>query len=198
MRLTEPEFKAMNTALRRFVQRTIEFPIFRSLGLKTNPGHMLEIGCGSGFGATLLLSLKPASYIGIDLMPEQIALAQKHQFPNADFRLQDATNLSCFEDGSKDTIVIFGALHHIPAWQLVVRESYRVLCPGGMLFIEEPGAEILISFERIFHWGHPDTNLFTLKTFEAYLESCGFSITSKRYFVGFGSYAAQKLIQAES
>lgn len=197
MRLTEPEFKAMNTALRRFVQRTIEFPTFRSLGLKTNPGHLLEIGCGSGFGATLLLHLNPASYIGIDLMPEQIALAQKRQLPSVDFRLQDATDLSCFADCSKDTIVIFGALHHIPTWQQVLRECYRVLSLGGMLFVEEPGADILVSFERIFHWNHPEANLFTLKAFEAYLKSCGFSITAKRYFVGFGSYAAQKLIKAE-
>jgi len=192
MRLSEPEFAAMNTAVRRFIQRTVELPTFRSLGLESNPGHLLEIGCGSGYGATLLLMLNPASYVGIDLMPEQIALAQARHLPGTDFRVQDATDLSCFGDGSKDTVVIFGALHHIPAWQQVVRACYRVLCPGGRVFVEEPGAGLLVPWERAFHWGHADPNIFTLNAFETFLKASGFTITARRYFLGFGSYAALK------
>jgi ubiquinone/menaquinone biosynthesis C-methylase UbiE len=192
MRLSEQEFKAMNTALRRILQRRVEYPTFRRLGLRPEPGHLLEIGCGSGYGATLLLNFNPNSYVGIDLMPEQISLAKELHLPKAEFRVQDASDLSCFEDGSKDTIVIFGVLHHILAWKQVVGECYRVLRPGGRLFVEEPGADILIPWERIFHWGHPDASLFTLKEFEAYLKTCDFTILSCRYFFGFGSYAAQK------
>ena len=121
MRLSEQELYAMNTALRRFVQRMVEFPTFRQLGLGPNPGHLLEIGCGSGFGASLLQTLKPASYVSIDLMSEQITLAQKRQLPQAEFRVQDASDLSCFPNGSKDTMVIFGMVHHIPDWQKAIR-----------------------------------------------------------------------------
>jgi SAM-dependent methyltransferase len=192
MRLSEPEFKAMNHALRRFVQRTVEFPTFQSIGLKPNPGHLLEIGCGSGYGAALLQTLNPASYVGIDLMPEQITLAQKHRLPRCVFLQQDATDLSPFGAGTLHTIVIFGVLHHIPAWQQVILECYRVLALGGTLFVEEPGADLLVPWERIFHWDHTDPNLFTLKAFEACLQDSGFTITGRRYFLGFGSYAAKK------
>jgi hypothetical protein len=59
MRLSSQEFKAMNNTVRRFVQRTVEFPIFNSLGLTGEHWDILEIGCGSGYGAVLLSTLHP-------------------------------------------------------------------------------------------------------------------------------------------
>jgi SAM-dependent methyltransferase len=76
----------------------------------------LEIGCGSGYGAALLLTLNPRSYTGIDLMPEQIALAQQRQLPKARFLLQDASDLAPFADASQDTVVIFGVLRGTAKW----------------------------------------------------------------------------------
>jgi ubiquinone/menaquinone biosynthesis C-methylase UbiE len=85
------------------------------MGLLTGQeGDILEIGCGSGYGAVLLSELRPKSYVGIDLMPEQIALAHQRRLPNAEFMVQDAAQLP-FADESKDVVVIFGVLHHIPA-----------------------------------------------------------------------------------
>lgn len=191
MRLSEPEFRAMNTAARRCLQRTVELPNFRSLGLKSKPGRLLEIGCGSGYGASLLLSLEPTSYTGVDLMPEQIALAKARCLPRAEFHIQDASDLSLIIDHSIDTIVIFGVLHHIPAWRQVVGECARVLRQGGRLFLEEPGAGLLRRWERFFHWGHADPLIFTLEELEAHLQTCAFTITARRRFLGFGSYAAQ-------
>jgi SAM-dependent methyltransferase len=77
MKLTSREFNAMNTPLRRLVQRLVEYPNFRRMGMRDEGGDILEIGCGSGYGAQLLSRLHPHSYEGVDLMPEQIALAQK-------------------------------------------------------------------------------------------------------------------------
>ncbi|MEW5869325.1 MAG: class I SAM-dependent methyltransferase [Chloroflexota bacterium] len=192
MRLSNQEFKAMNTAFRRFIQRKVEFPTFQRLGLTNNPGDLLEIGCGSGYGATLLLSLEPKSYAGVDLMPEQIALAQQRELAGAHFSVQDASDLKCCADESKDTVVIFGVLHHIPSWRQVVQECYRVLRTGGKLYVEEPDAGLLGPWERVFHWGHPDTDIFRLRELEAHMENCGFSITQRRYLFGFGIYAARK------
>jgi short-subunit dehydrogenase len=91
MRLSPIEFQAMNNAVRRWLQRTVEFPLFKSIGLEHTNQDILEIGCGSGYGAVLLSSLQPKSYVGVDLMPEQIALAQARQLPNATFMVQDAS-----------------------------------------------------------------------------------------------------------
>jgi ubiquinone/menaquinone biosynthesis C-methylase UbiE len=77
MRLSDREFKAMNSGSRRLVQRTVEFPTFKRFGVPVRGKDVLEIGCGTGYGARFLLGMKPKSYVGIDLMPEQISLAQQ-------------------------------------------------------------------------------------------------------------------------
>jgi SAM-dependent methyltransferase len=190
-RLSDRELRAMNTGFRRWLQRIYEFPTFKAFAVPVQGLDVLEIGCGTGYGAQFLLGLGPKSYVGIDLMPEQIALAQKRELAKAEFHLQDATDLSRFGEASKDTIVIFGVLHHIPTWRLVIREAARVLRPGGWLYIEEPDGAFLLAWERIFHWGHPD-EMLTLRELRSELVDYGFTIHRKRYLFGFGLYAAQK------
>ena len=132
MRLSDREFRAMNNPVRRFFQRRIEFPTFRRMGLEAGGKDVLEIGCGSGYGAVLLSRQKPRSYVGIDLMPEQIELARRVELADAAFETMDATDLSVFADSSKDLVVIFGILHHIPRWSQVVQECRRVLRAGEL------------------------------------------------------------------
>ena len=191
MRLSTREFNAMNNPARCFIQRHVEFPIFQHMGLDETGLDILEIGCGSGYGATLLYRLEPKSYVGVDLMHEQIALADGRRLPEAEFMVRDATNLSCFPDQSKDVIVIFGILHHIPEWRKVVQGCARLLREGGKLFVEEPDGVFVQAFDRIFHWGHPDLYPFRLRDLEAYLPSLGFTILGRLRTMGFGWYAAQ-------
>jgi ubiquinone/menaquinone biosynthesis C-methylase UbiE len=196
MRLSDREFKAMNRPLRRFLQRTLEFPLFKRLGLIQKNQDILEIGCGSGYGAVLLAELQPKSYVGLDLMPEQIELAlelaQKHRLPNVKFLLMDTTDLSCFPDKSKDVVVIFGVLHHVPQWREVIQECYRVLRDGGKLFVEEPDGRVIATGEKLFHWGHPGEALFALPDFEQNLAATGFTLIQQWKGLALGFYAAQK------
>jgi len=191
MRLSNIEFKAMNNAARRVLQRTVEFPLFKRMGLTGQEGDILEIGCGSGYGAVLLSELRPKSYVGIDLMPEQIALAHQRRLPNAEFMVRDAAQLP-FADESKDVVVIFGVLHHIPVWRKVVSEIYRVLRPGGRFFVEEPDGGVVARFDRVFAWGHTPDALFLLSDFERFLQATGFTLLGRRYMMGFGWYHARK------
>ena len=190
MRLSAIEFKAMNNPLRRFIQKHLEFRNFRWLGLTDKNKKMLEIGCGSGYGAVLLSTLEPKSYIGIDLMPEQIALTGQRPSSGYEFKVMDASDMREIHSKSKDIIVIFGILHHIPRWREVVQECRRVLASGGKLFVEEPNGSIVKYFDRLFHWGHPDSD-FSLLEFERELVSNGFNIVRKRRILGFGTYYAQ-------
>ena len=77
MRLVDAEFKAVNSATRRFLHRWVEFPVLKLIGLRSDGLDVLEIGCGSGYGAKLPPHAAPKSYVGIDLMPEMIDLAKK-------------------------------------------------------------------------------------------------------------------------
>lgn len=191
MRLSPREFKGMQSAFRRFLQRNIEYPKFKRLGLTQENQSILEIGCGSGYGAELLQSLEPKKYVGVDLMPEQIELAHKRNLPKCEFLVRDAAELSEFNDETWDTVVIFGVLHHIQAWRSVMDEIFRLLKSGGSLFIEEPSFDVLRFWDRLFKWGHPNT--LYLKDFEEYAESIGLTIERKsRLFVGFFAYRIVK------
>jgi len=154
MRLSDIEFKAMNNPVRRLFQKHIEFRNFRWLGLTEKYKNILEIGCGSGYGAVLLSSLEPSSYLGIDLMPEQISLSSQWNLQKYTFKVMDATNLKEIPAMAKDIIVIFGILHPIPRWREVIKECRRVLIKGGSLFVEEPDGNVIRNFDRLFRWGH--------------------------------------------
>lgn len=173
MKLSNVEFRAMNTPWRRWGHRHFELPMFQRLGLDVKGKDILEIGCGNGYGGYLLNQLGPKSYIGLDVMEEQIAIARKNH-PQYEFLVQDAADLRQFADGSKDMVIIFGVLHHIPEWRKTLDEIARVLKPGGSLFLEEPRGLDIKFFDFFFRWGHPDSD-FGLKAMEGHLKSQGFT-----------------------
>ncbi len=179
MKLSTPEFRAMQSLPRRLGQRYFEMPMFKRMGLDLQNKDVLEIGCGSGYGAHLLSVLHPKSYIGLDVMEEQIALAKKH-YPQFQFITQGAEDLSQFANSSKDVVIIFGVLHHIPDWRKAIDEIVRVLKPGGSLFLEEPRGVDIKVFDAFFRWGHPDTD-FGLNALDAHLTQRGLVIQTKQW-----------------
>ena len=192
MRLSPREFRAMNNPVRRLVQRRIEFPQFQALGLDAADKDVLEVGCGSGYGAVLLSTQGPHSYHGIDLMSEQIALTERWALPSASFSVMDASRLDAFAAESFDLAVVFGILHHIPRWRETLAEAHRVLRPTGQLFIEEPDMRAIRVWDRVLHWGHPHEAAFSLEHLEEELERLGFAIGASRRFRWFGWYRADR------
>ncbi len=177
MKLSDIEFRAMDSWWRRRGQQYFELPLLRRLGVNIRDQDVLEIGCGNGYGAHLIHQQAPRSYVGVDVMAEQIEKARQ-RYPQFAFLLQDAADLSQFADASKDVVVLFGVLHHIPEWRKVIDEIHGVLKPNGSLFVEEPRGMDLKLFDFFFRWGHPDSD-FGINRMEEYLKSHGFSIHSK-------------------
>jgi ubiquinone/menaquinone biosynthesis C-methylase UbiE len=193
MRLVDAEFRALNSPMRRFLHRHVEFPLFRLLGLKGQDQDILEVGCGTGYGALLLSRLRPKSYVGIDLMPEMIDLAKRQAgLENTEFLVMDAVDMSVFPDRSKDTVIIFDILHHIPRWREVVQECHRVLEIGGTMFLEEPSAISIRLWDAMFHWDHPKNALFSRRELEAHLREVGFAIRRRLPALPFGMYCLEK------
>jgi ubiquinone/menaquinone biosynthesis C-methylase UbiE len=191
MKLSEIEFRAMDSAWRRWGQKHFELPIFQRMGLDVRDKDVLEIGCGNGHGAYLLNQGSPRSYVGLDVMEEQIEKARQ-RYPQYQFLVQDATDLSQFGEVSKDIVIIFGVLHHIPEWRGVIDEVRRVLKPGGSFFVEEPRGMDLKVFDFFFRWGHPDSD-FGIQHMEQYLRSRSFKICNKQWTPLLTMYRTERL-----
>ena len=179
MKLSDIEFRAMDSWWRRWGQENFEIPLFQRMGLDIRDKDVLEIGCGNGHGAYLLNQKSSRSYVGLDVMEEQVEKARQ-RYPQFKFLVQDATNLHQFVDGSKDVVVIFGVLHHIPEWRKVIDEVRRVLRTGGSFFVEEPRGMDLKLFDFFFRWGHPESD-FGIQRMEQYLKSNGFTICNRQW-----------------
>ena len=136
--------------------------------------------------------LRPRSYVGVDLMPEQIELANARGLPGAEFLVMDAAEMGRIDEASKDCVVIFGILHHIPQWREVLRECHRVLRPGGRLLLEEPGSGAVKLWDKVFQWGHPAEAAFDLRELEDQLAALGLRIVKRLRLFPFGLYCAEK------
>lgn len=93
---------------------------------------VLEVSCGHGGGASWITrSLRPKSYIGIDLNPEGIAFCQRrHHVEGLTFVRGDAQALP-FADARFDAVVNVEASHCYPDFARFVAEVARVLRPSG-------------------------------------------------------------------
>jgi arsenite methyltransferase len=96
---------------------------------------ILDVGCGSGFSASLWLDTPcwqgKALYLGIDIS-EAVDVAQQRlsHVPNVHFVQADALSLP-FHDKSFDTIFSEGVLHHTPSTREALLSASRMLTSGG-------------------------------------------------------------------
>lgn len=177
MKLSDIEFRAMNTWWRRWGHQYFELQMFQRFGLNVKGKDGLEIGCGNGFSGYMFNQFEPKSYIGLDMMEEQIEIVRRN-YPQYSFIVHDAADLSQFADTSKDVVIIFGTPHHMPEWRKVLDEITRVLKPNGILFLEEPRDLDVKFLDFFFRWEHPD-NDFGLKAMEEQLKSEGFQFNTQ-------------------
>lgn len=93
---------------------------------------VLEISCGHGGGASYLTrTLKPASYVGLDLNPSGIEFCRKrHLVDGLRFIQGDAEDLP-FPDASFDAVINVEASHCYPNLPAFLGEVARVLKSGG-------------------------------------------------------------------
>ena len=141
MRLGKTEFYAMNNPVRRFIQKYGEFRTFKNFLKKRNMNLsgkvIIDAGCGSGYSSKLIMDeYHPAKLTAFDIMPEQIAIAQK-RYKNIHFRTGDLTLIELPEN-SADAVFVFGILHHIPEWRKALNNISGFLKHSGVFLVDEP------------------------------------------------------------
>ncbi|HET8895471.1 MAG TPA: methyltransferase domain-containing protein [Gaiellaceae bacterium] len=100
----------------------------------------LDVGTGAG---ALALALAPLvrEVVGVDRVPELLALARERAPANAKFGEADATKLP-FDDSSFDLTGTVRTLHHVPRPELVVAELARVTRRGGRVLVVDQLAPV--------------------------------------------------------
>jgi ubiquinone/menaquinone biosynthesis C-methylase UbiE len=104
------------------------------------PGHVLDLGCGTGnLSAALLAEGVATTCIGFDISAGMVEIAREKtaHMEGISFQVGSATELP-FDDNSFDLVVGDAFLHHILDTQASLRETHRVLKPGGVASFNEP------------------------------------------------------------
>jgi len=100
-------------------------------------GTTLEVCCGAG-EAFILFGDRIPQGIGIDVSQVMLEAArQRHPGPSRLFVQGDATNMP-LADGSVDTVMVLGGIHHVNDRARLFSEINRVLKSGGGLYWREP------------------------------------------------------------
>ncbi len=100
-------------------------------------GTVLDVGCGTGYGAGLLAHHVP-HVVGVDLAHDALAhAAQEFRLPNLALVQASAAALP-FRDQSFAALTAFEVIEHLDHWRNLISEARRVLKPGGLFLVSTP------------------------------------------------------------
>ena len=146
--------------------------------LKSFRGTVLDIGCGYMPYKSLVLAPPSCTerYIGLDLHDNV------YQKPDLEW---DGRTIP-LEDSSVDYALATEVFEHCPDPELVMREAFRVLKPGGMVFFSVP---FLWPLHDVPH----DEYRFTPFALERHLRNAGFEQVALKPLGGWDASLAQML-----
>ncbi|HEY7629311.1 MAG TPA: class I SAM-dependent methyltransferase [Thermoleophilaceae bacterium] len=132
------------------------------------PGtRLLDVGCGSAW-----LGEHFDDYTGVDGSPEAVTAAAAK---GREVLLADVNERLPFEDASFDGVVLKDLLEHVAEPTAVVRETARVLKPGGRVFASSPDAQRWV-------WDdYTHRRPFTRKAFRLLFRDNGFTVEKAGY-----------------
>jgi SAM-dependent methyltransferase len=108
---------------------------------------ILDLGVGGG-RTTPYLAQRAARYVGVDSAPAMVA-ACRAKYPELEFKVMDAADLSEFPDGSFDAVVFaFNGIDFVlpeSARRQCFAHIRRVLKPGGRLIFSSHNARAILA-----------------------------------------------------
>ena len=141
----EESFRGSNDLIKVRQQAYLEH-----IAAVANPPLALDIGPGRGEWLELLRD-NGWEGIGLEINPIFVARGQER---GLDIRLDEAIEgMKKFSDGTFSLVTAFHVIEHVDFNQLLILldEAHRVLRPGGMLILETPNPENLITASCNFY-----------------------------------------------
>lgn len=96
---------------------------------------VLDVACGTGELLNSLNAKCPIKGFGVDISDEMVRVA-KSKYTKFEFIESSCTPLP-FEANKFDILTVSASFHHFPYPDEFANEAYRVLKPGGTLYITE-------------------------------------------------------------
>lgn len=166
--------------------------------------RVLDVGCANGYSTLRFARARRLSIRGVDFIPEMVekaraslAHAELAEGSEVEFAVGDALALE-EPSGTYDVVTVIRALINLSTWdrqRVALKESARVLRPGGILLLSEAtfqGWSRLNQFRA--EWGLPDVPMPAFNQYldqEEVCDAAGPELTveeiadfSSTYFVG--------------
>ena len=150
---------------------------FRRLARHAKPGRLLEIGAGDGY---LLKTARDAGWQveGLELSRPRVERAKK--WFDLDLVQDDLSSLS-LQIGGYDAVVMFQLIEHVHDPRALIRRSFELLKPGGVLMMSTPN---VLAYARkvrdVNSWRIPrHLFFFTPMTLVQTVEKAGFKVLKR-------------------
>ncbi len=123
----QPHFKAENIA-------RVD-AILADLAAKTGGNSLLDLGCGTGF----IINIAKKYFkrvVGVDITPAMLSQVER---ANGQIEIFEANteNMAFLDSNSFDVCTGYSFLHHLYDFGPTLKEVYRVLRPGGVLYSDQ-------------------------------------------------------------
>lgn len=154
---------------------------------RVGKGRLLDVG--SSIGTFVYLAARAGFEAhGVELNRDTAAIAQANGLDVTVGTLEEAD----FEPGSFDAIHMADLIEHVPVPELLLRQTRRILRPGGTLLVLTPNHDAFFprATHRLFRmfgipWSHPTPpwhlNQFSATSLTRLLEREGFAIQEEHY-----------------
>jgi SAM-dependent methyltransferase len=131
--------------------------------------HVLDFGCGTGFGVALLSS-RCAEVVGIDLDPNVVGLAERFQLSNAEFLCANACEIDlggALGIGGVDVVLSMETIEHLEDYITYVENAVSMMKQTGTFVVGTPNRTMTYNrYEDRRHMDPSHVQEFTARSLE--------------------------------